>query len=588
MMLAQLRRELAIRSLAWWLPIAALAGVCLWGTFASSGAELKPTPSVGHPKGLYPVVPIAWMALCVYLLNAGYSRRCSSRLDMVLPLDSRRLWLTHAVSVTGAGFAIVATAAGIVVLGNALVGKGPLVQPGLVSLAVHFAVGFLLAFALLQSPRPRLYDVPRDAGYLVLIVVSLGVFLGLTILLSTLPRLCSLVPLGVALVLLIRVYCLLPRAFTLVPRSAVPGAALETRGATAPAAPQAGRAGRFWVLQRAIWWSTLEHYLWVWLPVFAFHGFVLSQPGHEPYFSYFFLSWIMLASLAMIFLRNLHRLDPLPVSRGRFFASLTFPALLAISVGYGCGRFGNRFWGQADVRLDYHVDDYYVRVPTSYWEIAWDGKVPAITSPWGETRVPGGMPLLRGSRIRVYNPYDACCGSQGFAALQLSRAVRALYGKTIDADEIRRRQSQAAGLSRGRVGTLTLLQDHPDLRPLSPPSAFPMVLVAVGLPWLLYLAIVCRVSRADIPEGAARWAVAVTFGLALLLGMGSLGAHAMGLVHLPGLSRLVAIVFRQLGEEIPGGAFTVWAASALLLTAGYQVARAQFRRMEAGVHREQR
>ncbi len=70
--------------------------------------------------------------------------------------------------------------------------------------------------------------------------------------------------------------------------------------------------------------------------------------------------------------------------------------------------------------------------------------------------------------------------------------------------------------------------------------------------------------------------------------MGSLGAHAMGLVHLPGLSRLVAIVFRQLGEEIPGGAFTVWAASALLLTAGYQVALAQFRRMEAGVHREQR
>jgi hypothetical protein len=583
MLYAQLRREIAVRRLVWYLPGAVLAGALLWGMGRHAALEFGAVPILdpGRPPGLVPALIVIWSWLAGYLLGVGPEWRCGSYLDLALPISPRRLWLTRALATALGGSLIVVAAALTLGTANALAGVRPLLQPGEVSFAIHLAVGLFLTFALLQSPQAGLGRIRLHRGYVTFLVACFAGFLALVLALGALPRIYALVPLAVASVLGIRIYRSLPEAFALVPREADRRITPTTSADRGPSPAATVRAGGFWLLHSTILRSSLGDWTWLYFPLLAFQGWILAGREESTYFSFFFLTWAVLAAWTLVALHGLYRLDPLPISRRRAFAVLAVPALAAVVAGYGARGLALER-GDRPVAIQKCYGDYCVRIPAELYEIAWEGEVPAAGSPWGESAEALSSPPFRGSGLKVYNPYSVPRESSAdFAALQLSRALAAVYGATVPYQEIRDRYlvTDAEGRVELRAGGAPLLRDHPELRARGRLRTFLLVMLLVGLPWLAFTALVHRFSRGDRTSVAAKWVLPAVFFAVVGIGAGSIAANSVGLVDLPTTSRLAAVLLRQLGDALGAPSLGVLAAFSLL--AVYRLAEIQFLRLEA-------
>lgn len=599
MILSQLRREFAVRSLLWWIPISVTMGLWMSAMGDREQEPLSAVPTADWPCDWYAAV-FLWIAVSIYLLNAGFSSRCSGRIDTVLPLPSRRLWLVHMSAIILPGVAVPALITGAFAWGNWLQGLRPLVEPGVVSLAIHATVGMVLALAVLQSPRPSLYDLPLRRGYLALMILTVFGSLGFVFLLGALPRIYAIAPLGLALLLGLRVYLRLPETFAVVPRAPepasrprVPGIVREERSR-----PAAGPGFR-WLLSSTIWRSPFGGWTWLYFPLFAFYGLMLSlfvstKAWHEQAFTLILFTSVILCCWHLVSMSKLHVLDPLPISRRWIFAVLVVPALSAVILGYGGGLIGADLLAARRPQVDFRAVDGHdcVVVPAEFWEVAWNGELPEVRAPWGESARPCcGLPLFRGSRTMVYKPYHTPPGrSREFVALEIGRAIEAVYGERIPTEEIRNRYlvTDQEGVVRLGDRGFTLLGDYPGLSRRHTGSTHAVVTLLVGLPWLAFVAVTYRTGRSGTARPVVSFTLAALFVLAICVGIGALMADAAGWMDLTALSRLLGILVRKASEAVPAGSLSIWGISALLLLGAYLVAQAQFQRLEISVRRDKK
>jgi len=97
-------------------------------------------------------------------------------------------------------------------------------------------------------------------------------------------------------------------------------------------------------------------------------------------------------------------------------------------LGIGVGALTILPFGSGDCAVCYGENG--VEVPREFWEIAWDGEPPEVTSPWGESYRPVGRSIYPGSRAVVYLPFETISEhSSRFLALQANRAVGAVHGE---------------------------------------------------------------------------------------------------------------------------------------------------------------
>jgi hypothetical protein len=597
---ALLRRDPAVHAMLGYSPLALLLGSLVWGMLSRTPLELGPVPYDHHVEGVYQMLIVVWSLPFGSLIVGKFFCRCTGRLDLTLPLAPRRLWLTRVSALVATNLTLLSVLAGTIAAGNLLHGSRPLLQPGLVSLGIHLGVGLILTVAVVQSPKPSLWTLPATTGYVALCIVSAAGYLALAVVLSALPRAWALAPLGVALILGLRVYLRLPASFSVAPledgRRVERHAAATGPGRRATKDPsvawssgaRATRVRRFWLVRSTVFRSNLGNLTWLYLPVFAVHGLVLSDCGHSTHFAFFFLGMVLLAAWTMVSLDGLYRLDPLPIPRGHVFAVIVLSPLLALAAGYGLGTAGRALFGHEGPQVGYRPSPccYRVEVPAKWWEISWDGMISPVTAPWGETIAPQGHRLVRGSSVKIFMPYcSSPVSSPRFVALQLSRAIHAVYGTVIPPEEIRERylEVSANGEVQVRAGGFTLLQDYPDLTPRGGGTAFPVVILIVSLPWLVLTALVYRAHREGMKRNASKAMIMGMFALLILLGMGSIAASTVGLVDLWALSRWAGILVRQLGQRVPGGAAAIWCLSSSLLGTAYLLAGRQLQGVEAPI-----
>jgi hypothetical protein len=489
--------------------------------------------------------------------------------------------------------------------------------PGPGALVLPAAAGLILAFVVLQGMGPTVYRVPTGGRQVWFVAGSLFGSLALILALGALPRVVAVVPLAVAALLAVQGYRALPLAFTLVPAEAEPGAE-RRRAAELRADPRAerwkvptGAAGRLrgrlllharilYILSLGIAPGQLLRIppaLFM-VPFLVFWGAVISIG--------FFRGEILTAYLLFTALAapmaQLHLLDPLPVSRRLLCAHLLLPGLLIASLGYGIGRVVITARSEPTDRVRFqetHQENFcppyplpvaMVRVPTGYCRIAWDGP-PENGSPWGESHEAWSLPLYKGSRAVFYSPYSTTEGSSiEFVALQISRAVEAVYGESVSPEEIRERYldvdlegrvvpKQAAGLS--------LLKDNPGWEARPERSQFPIVITAVGLSFFLMAVVYFRTFRATLTDRARKLVFFGLLAVALIVHIAPFVLFITRWTRPLVASGLTKEFIDWSAETLPGGGPALWVLCALLLLAGYRLTRSRFERIEVPVPRSE-
>jgi hypothetical protein len=541
-----------------------------------------------------------WLVLSLYLLFGRVHTRCG-HFDLMLPVPASRLWLSHVTAVTLSAAANLAVALGLIgAVQWALrsLPEAPLGVPILIAIAVHVGAGLILAVVAIESLELDSCETsPGRRGLVVrsMILVVVGA-LSVLLVAQSLPM--ALIPMGLALVVGARTLRRLPVAFTLVP--------LETRAAGRPrlggrrgAAEEWAKAETdagplrlfrhfFLTVQGTKWGAVTPLIIY---PLIAFMGAVAGGA---------FFGWPELQDLRYLYIplyvyilfspvpaavEALAHLDPLPIARRTLLALVTAPALVCFVLGYGVGHVVSVEAERSENLIVYQEErngtHHYLEVPIGRTEIAWHGGPPVSTSPWGETHPAWEDPVWRGSRIRFYSPYHTPEGSSSeFVALQVSRAVEAIYGRRVPSGEIRERYlAQDEGKVVPAGEGLTLVEDYPDLEPLGRGPVLPFFLLTVGLPWILLVAFFLRSYRVGWSE---RWRKLIWVGAAIV---------AFGLVTVPfvlavrdilepwAIRGLIEIPLREAGESVVG-TLAAWALSLLPLVGGYRLATVMLGRAE--------
>jgi hypothetical protein len=580
-MLAWIRRDETLRGWLLWVLMGAAATSALMG-FAvwSAVRERVPIPT--------PVLVLStWIGVAAYLAFGRVRTRCSP-FHLALPLSARRLWLTHLAAAV-AGGVIVALAAVSVVLVHARVvpglGTGDHLVMNLVARAV---TGVILGVVLLQSPRPALARIPASRGYVSWAAVMLAAVPALLIAVHPLGIAGLLLPLLLAAGVAYRTFSVLPAAFSLVPLEAEPAGARVKAGAT-----EAGGASSRWIVPRAVWRGVSGGGLdWMGYPFVLLFSIaiggglgLLSDDATDLRYVYIPMMSYILFSVMGPRLARLHHLDPLPVPRRALFAVLVVPYFLAFCAGYGLGALGADRAARSDDLVTYASSEgaWRLQVPLRAREIAWDGRAPEATAPWGESHRPATVsPLWRGSRAVLYSPYDTPDGSsRDFVALQLSRAVRAVYGAEIPPAEIADRclVTRPDGVVVTKEPGLLLRRAFPGLSPRGGGPMFPVMVALACVPWLLFTALLLRCYRPGVPERARQ---TVVWGLVVLVVGGFLAMAAAviaGLLH-PWLFRALVEIPVRSAATSPAATPLLWGIAVASLIAAYRLGERRFARAE--------
>jgi len=601
-----LRQDPAFRSRSWLTALGAANLSILAGLTATPWLRAWSTEtSVSLPYFLWAAG--IWFGLAFFLASPACRSR-GNEMALSLPLPTRKLWLAHLSAILVTGFVFLVFSCAFVAAGMALLAAlmptRPLAfEPGVPHLFVHLGTGLVLATAFLQGASPALRCVPFAGGYFSRWIVTLFGIPTLIVVLSSLPIYFALLPLGLAAVLGLRTYRSVPAAYSLAPlRPVEPGrttVGASLAGQTYRSRPTAGIAYA-WRLFSLLWRESPKRIPYIMptlgFPLLVLFGAILSgilevwlEPDAvELRLPAIFMTWYMLIVSLWLPPRNLHTTDSLPISRRLLFGVVVLPPMLCLVLGYGAGRLGVGLLEQPASLVSYHATEadphHYVFVPYSACEIAWDGMAPGNSSPWGESHpVASTSPLYVGSRAVLYSPFSTPQGSSTeFVALQISRAVEAIYATSIPPEEIGERylETDENGEVVLKTEGLTLVEDYPDLRAVENPSRTPLLLFAAGFPWLLLLAgwlPLVRVSVSELRQKITFWIVA---GLCLALYLGSFAVSMLRFMTPAVTNGFLEILMRHLTNAVPGGATSIWAACALLLVGGYWMAQEQFVKIE--------
>jgi hypothetical protein len=281
---------------------------------------------------------------------------------------------------------------------------------------------------------------------------------------------------------------------------------------------------------------------------------------------------------------RLPTLDPLPVSRRLLFALLVLPAVGSLMLGYAGGWLTQKYLGDTTRTVQYRVEmpHYWVSMPYANLEVAWDGEVPELTSPWGETHTASSSTLFRGSKAALYSPFNTPDeSSAAFEALLASRAIESVYGTSIPHEAILERYFEVDGdrLVGLKRGGLTLEEDFPDLgRPAGQPQ-FLALMTLVLVPWFLLLAVFLRTFRADLSDRTRQVTFGSLLGLPMALMVGQLVMAATGFARPDVLRGTLEVLLRQATSSTPA-TVTLSIACLALVIVSYLLAQRQLVKAE--------
>jgi hypothetical protein len=606
------RRDAAMRYLGRWLIIGPLLVFTMMGVIASIRFRSGPGAEATSVDTVLMMLTL-WIPSAIYMGAGAYERRCS-RFDMELPVPSRDIWLAHTVAIACAGLAVLAFTATVMAIVGALavriIGLFPAVYPSFtVGLALRVAAVVLLGVSLSQSVRPELERVPRGRRLVWSILGGVIVLGGVVAALGFLPLAAALLPLALAWVFARRTYVRLPDAMLItglepswfdgrrgregrspvgapVPRDAAEWNTLIKRR---------GPLRRAWIMALTVYRSTTKVPLApiVGIPVLVAAGYTMAGAFGEAIrgddairFSMLFIIAYALLSFSGLPPRRLFRLDAFPISRRFVFAVSSLPLVVFLGLGYGTGRVvADRVEASREIicycELDGH---YYLSLPLRNGAIARAGNVPEATSPWGESHKLWSAQVWSGVPVVVHSRFSTPPGSsREFVALQISKAVTAVYGEELDPLTISERYLTVdAG---GRVlpvdGALTLRRDHPEWRVRPHGPVFPMMMLMVCGLWLIAMWIYLGTLRVGYSErqrkGAFWWGMVVLMGLHV----SQFVALFTELTNHWLLSGFAMITIAALTERVPGGSAMVWVLCAAILFSLYRIAERRFVAVES-------
>ncbi len=542
------------------------------------------------------VLVVAWFSLGTFLLFGKVRTRCSD-LQLVLPYSSRRLWLAHVWAVAAAG-------AGLVVVVLAVVevhqwGLGSLVDqgvdgPSLLRLGSLLLAGLLLAVVLIESRRLDLQSPPVDA---LDVLWRVGVIVALTLASLALirrPLLGALALLGGAALVSAWTLARLPGTFLL---SGADERRTRTSSLPVSAWTAGGSLGRIRTVGRLVAivhgarfgvWATV-----MMLPFVALCGAMASgmfgiwSDLEDLRFLYIPLYVYMLFNSLPAGMEQLAHLDPLPVSRRSMFALLVLPLLVSFAVGYGVGALALELKGRDRPRIVYEPlrgeSHYRLSVPMAHNRLTLAASPPEITSPWGETHQPRGVRLASFAPLYGYSPFSTPeRSSPEFVALQMSRAIEAVYGAHLEPEELSRRYLVSADEGTVlRQGGLSLEEDF-GLRPLWAGPLFPALLAMTSVPFLLLAALFQRTYRAGSGGSARRRFWMVTLAVAMALLVLQLALSIGGVIEMWAARALIEVPLQQYGTSALGAAL-VWVLAAVLIGLAYRLAERAFFKAELPV-----
>ncbi|MBZ5497031.1 MAG: hypothetical protein LAP85_11565 [Acidobacteriia bacterium] len=562
-------------------------------------------------------VPI-WLSIFPFLCFGKVAQRCLP-FDLALPHSARTLWLAHVIALSLFGLALLALSGGILHLLFSFLYKAPqypsMFPAAWIDLILPMAASFILVGVLLQRASPSQWCIPRTGKYISLSVLAVCGALGLILALAALSAWLAILPLVLALVLGHRTWRSVPPTFTLVPFEAQeceqPSAVQNDAAPHRERAPDweedaggrdAGGIGFAWLLFRSLYGKlALKGYAcFAFYPLLILLGIVLSgfisvwKDIELPQLTWLFLTAYLLFTLLPAQMVPLQFFSLLPISLRRIFACLMLPGILAFALGYGIGGAGKaliqgsrlmvKFQKERTSLLPTYSSKYpQVRVPAQYFEIAWDGRAPENTSPWGESHPARTDALYAGSRIAVYEPFSTPgdCTPQ-FAALQISRAMQAVYGKSIPYQQVLDRYLEVKGNAAVALkqGAGRLLQDYPDLIPLREIPLFPIVMLVIAGTWLLMAALYFRATRATVTDARRKGIYFGMLAVVLLINLAPVPTTITGFARLEVVGAFLSVLIRYAVDALPGGTPALWFICAIPLLGLYWLAQSQFQRIE--------
>ena len=614
-MLAQLKRD---PLLGWpilkWMVIAALNASVVFGVVTGMTAWSGDTRTPGWIS-IVTASLLMWLPAGFIFFLSPFGRRCND-LDLGLPIHAKRLWLSHLIAALLAGGLLLVSSGGLLVLTYGLAGRfapGTISShPPLARLALPCAAALLITVVVLQSRFPSRHRIPRNGRFLAHagLMLAAGYFL---ILLLSMPRVpYSIIVIVFALTVAYRTYHSLPPAFAVVPRESEDGEggslSLHSEWEQTPAATRGGALFFPFLLTRAMYQimskkragiAAIYLFLIVWgLLISGLPGMKLGWNEDLALYNLTLTLYTLLVTLAAP-LARMYPFDPLPVSRRFLFAFLVWPPLLALSAGYFAGQLAlPADHGAALVQFQqeespgqfppYPLKYPAVRVPAQFCRIAWDGKAPQNTSPWGEAHDAWQMPLFKGSRITVYSPFSTPReSSAAFVALQLSRAIETVYGQAIPPEVVRDRY--LTGANDGVVFRQTgLSQDYPDLQAPRLVRFYPTLALATVLAWLTLMMVYLRTCRASLSDGVRKVTFIGILGGALVIHLLFVVAFVTQFIRPDAVSAFWRILAYQAGLMLPGGDMAVWLICALVFAGAYWLAQRVFERIEMPTPRTSR
>ena len=587
-------RDRSWRMLPIWLVFTALntsvlMGVVIMRTVRNEASE--------YPQ--WQLLLILWWAVIVFFAASNIRDRCS-RLDLALPIPARRLWTSHFAAVTLAGLTVLGASLGMLVLHQEVLSRVPDSRMPPLDLAALFgpmAGGLLLLTALLLAYRPRLWRVQGWRYWLVLLACVVACT-AMSLALASRPWLGTLLPFYLAFVVAYLVVRSLPEAFALVPRAAQASAAKEgtlestgdSMGKRRPAA-----ASLFQILHHAPPWGVAS--AWVLYLFVALIGFFMGGGLDSVFetddlrFMYIPLSVYMLFTPIGIIMFHIYKVDPLPVSRKRVFALLTLPTLISFIASFALGQFmstarpgDKRFYSQ-NVLVKYRVarEMRWVDVDPKFMSISWDGHLPQLTSPSGESHRVWSVPVIQSLPISLYSSFNTAEESSWeFEAWLMSQAIEKVHGVNLTAEEV----IDAAFVVTeegivGSKGDFALYENHPELwqRQAQTSPEVPVGLALIVVPWLLLLALYFRTFRAGSSVKRAKVVYWGALGVLLAIILIQAAGMIAGWYDIYAARGVLAASIYQLGSSPSLHALT-WIVCLTAAAAAYLLAQGVFRQSE--------
>jgi len=411
------------------------------------GAIMRIAPDLGEqiarlslddlPGGYVPLYLLLTGLVATFVLSGNAWTR-SSRLALGLPISTRRVWTVRTGSLIGIALASVAALAALLGLSVDLTEMRFSMNPAIALAGARSAATVVLMLFVFQLPQSARDRIPITAPYIVYVIFC-GVFI-LVFSAVAIPSMAGTFFLStVAVGLGIYLYLRIPATFSVGPtieESETPVWSMPDERDLALPQPLGDDQlvgdrrnpshALHWVLFRGLKTNILT---WLLIGIVGFATIAILEflKGTNALLPLFFLTIYQLPLLQAA-LESTAPFDPLPISRRILWAHSVGPIIISAVVGVFVAGVIFSLNPRSFTHITY--SECCVKVPWDYMELSRGGKVPAITTAWGESYTPRAHPLWKGQTAALYDPFEVGKeSSQRFAEFQMRRAVEAVYGK---------------------------------------------------------------------------------------------------------------------------------------------------------------